>query len=399
MSADLLGFHTRAVHTGQAAHTTSGDVVPPIHLSSTFTTERVDRLTNVYEYSRAANPTRDAFQEGLASLEGGGAARAFPSGMSAEDSLLRVVTRPGGHVAFGSDVYGGTFRLLTKVLSAEGRSSTPVDLANLEQVAQVLERNHSRVLWVETPSNPLLQVYDLRALARIAHEAAALLVVDNTFASPYLQRPLSLGADAVVHSTTKYIGGHSDLVGGAVVLAEALALPTGIAPLAGTGLVEDDLQFLQATVGAVPGAFDSYLAARGLKTLAVRVQRQSATALEIARYLSEHPAVRAVHYPGLPDDPGHELARSQMGDFGGVLSFEAVNPEAAIAICQATDVFALGVSLGATESLIEYPAVMTHGSKAGTPWAIDPSLVRLAVGLEDPADLLNDLDRALRAAH
>lgn len=389
------GFITRSVHVGQTPHTSSGDIVPPLHLTSTFTTERVDQLTNVYEYSRAANPTRDAFQEALASLEEGEHARAFPSGMSAEDTLLRAVTRPGDHITFGTDVYGGTYRLFTRVLTVEGRASTPVDLTDLELVARTVRENRSRVLWVETPSNPLLQVYDLRELSRIAHEADVLLIVDNTFASPYLQRPLTLGADAVVHSTTKYIGGHSDLVGGAVVLAEGLAIPSGIAPLADTGLVADDLQFLQATVGAVPGAFDAYLASRGLKTLAVRVARQSATALEVAEYLAQHPAVRAVHYPGLSSDPGHDLAARQMDGFGGVLSFEARDPEAAVAICQSTSVFALGVSLGAAESLIEYPAIMTHGAKSGTPWAIDPSLIRLAIGLEDPQDLIEDLERAL----
>ncbi len=388
-------FTTRAVHTGQQPHTTSGDVVPPIHLTSTFVTERVDELTNVYEYSRGANPTRDAFQNALASLEGGGAARAFPSGMSAEDSLLRTVTRPGDHITFGTDVYGGTFRLITKVLSAEGRRNTPANLRDLEEVAQTLADNNSRVLWVETPSNPLLEVYDLRALSHLAHQAGALLVVDNTLASPYLQKPLELGADAVIHSTTKYIGGHSDLVGGAVVLAKGLRLPAGITPLAETGLVIDDLQFVQATVGAIPGAFDAYLAARGLKTLAVRVERQSQTALEIARFLSHHPAVKAVHYPGLETDPGHRLAASQMSGFGGVLSFEAQSAEDAIRICQSTSLFALGVSLGAAESLIEYPAIMTHGSKADTPWAIDPALVRLAVGLEDADDLILDLEGAL----
>ncbi len=392
------GFSTRAVHVGQEPDPLTGDVVPPVHVTSTHVQDGVDTLRGGYEYGRSANPTRDAFQRALADLDGGEAAFAFPSGLSAEDTLLRAITRPGGHISFGADVYGGTFRLLTIVSPAWGLTSTPLDLLDLKAVEADVTGHQTRVLWVETPSNPQLEVFDIAALAQIAHAAGALLVVDNTFASPYLQQPIALGADVVVYSTTKYIGGHSDLVGGAVVLREDLRLPEGVTGWTESGLVADELVFLQNSVGSIESPRDVYLAHRGLKTLAVRMERHSASALAIARHLSGHPAVRAVHYPGLEDDPGHDLAARQMKAFGGVLSIELEDAALARRVAESTQVFSLAVSLGATESLIEYPPVMTHAVKQGEPSQVPQGLLRLSVGLEDPEDLIADIDRALAEA-
>lgn len=391
-------FRTLAVHEGSEANPLTGDIVPPIHVASTHVQDGVDTLRGGYEYGRVGNPTRDAFSRALAALEGGAAAFAFPSGLSAEDTLLRALTRPGSHVSFGHDVYGGTFRLLTRVFSAEGVASTPLNLRDLGAVEAELAASRSTVLWVETPSNPLLEVVDITALAALAHAAGAILVVDNTFATPYLQRPLALGADVVVHSTTKYIGGHSDVIGGAIVIAEGLALPAGIEPWSETGLVADEIAFLQGTVGAVESPRDAHLLHRGLKTLAVRMDRHSASALEIAEYLAGREDIPEVYYPGLPDHPGHALASRQMSAFGGVLSFRAGSAELARAIVESTEVFSLAVSLGAVESLVEYPAIMTHGSKAESTDAVPADLVRLAVGLEDVPVLIEDLDRAISRA-
>ncbi|MCI1642705.1 MAG: cystathionine gamma-synthase [Actinomyces sp.] len=392
-----LGFATRAVHVGQEPDPRTGDVVPPIHVTSTHAQDAVDRLRGGYEYGRGPNPTRDAFTRALASLEGGAAAFAFPSGLNAEDTLVRALTRPGDHISFGSDVYGGTYRLFKTVWEKEGLTATPLDLADPEAVARDVAEHGSRLVWVETPSNPRLEVFDLRALAEAAHAGGALLVADNTFASPYLQRPLEFGADVVVHSTTKYIGGHSDLVGGAVVVRDGLRVPEGLAagPWKDSGLVADELSFLQSAVGAVESPRDAYLAHRGLKTLAVRMERHSATALALARHLVDHPEVRAVHYPGLESDPGHDLAARQMRAFGGVVSFELASAGLARRVAESTRVFSLAVSLGATESLIEYPPVMTHAETVGGRWAVPEGLLRVSVGLEDPGDLIADLDRAL----
>ncbi|WP_312349625.1 aminotransferase class I/II-fold pyridoxal phosphate-dependent enzyme [Actinomyces sp.] len=396
------GFATRAVHVGQEPDAATGDVVPPLHVASTHVQDGVETLRHGYEYGRGANPTRDAFQRALADLEGGGAAFAFPSGMSAEDTLVRVLTRPGDHVAFGDDVYGGTYRLFTVVRPAEGLRATPVDPGDVDAVAATVAGEGSRLVWVETPSNPLLEVFDIAALAEVAHRAGALLVVDNTFASPYLQHPLALGADVVVHSTTKYVGGHSDLIGGAVVVAAGLHLPArpGGADLGwtGTGDVAEELRFLQSAVGAVQSPRDAHLAHRGLKTLAVRMERHSASALALAEHLRDHPAVRAVHYPGLAEDPGHDLAARQMRASGGVLSFELADAGLARRVAESTHVFSLAVSLGAAESLIEYPPVMTHAVKQGARWELPEGIVRLSVGLEDVEDLIADLDGALEAA-
>lgn len=395
MSVDHSGFSTQAIHVGNEPDRITGDIIPPVHIASTFVMDGVGILRAGYDYGRGTNPTRDAYQVTLGALEGGEAV-AFPAGLSAEDTLLRVLSRPGDHLTFSSDVYGGTYRLFTRIHAAEGRKWSEVDAGDLDAVEQDLAANRPRVLWVETPSNPLLDVYDIAALAQLAHAYGALLVVDNTFASPYLQRPLALGADAVIHSTTKYIGGHSDLVGGAAIVASNLVVPEGIEPWTDNGLVSEELVLLQTATGAIPSPEDSYKATRGLKTLAVRVDRQSRSALEIADFLEVDPRVKTVNYPGLPSHRGHQLALSQMsGGFGGVLSFTVATPEDAIRVCESTQTFSLAVSLGAVESLIEYPATMTHGTKEGSATAVDPSLVRLSVGLEDVEDLIADLDRAL----
>ncbi|MCF2706546.1 PLP-dependent transferase [Arcanobacterium haemolyticum] len=393
----MTGFATRAVHVGQEPDPITGDVVPPVHVTSTYVMDSVGEARAGYDYSRSGNPTRSAYERALASLEGGAGALAFPAGLSAEDTLVRAVTRIGGHISFGADVYGGTYRLFTSVLPREGRTATALDLTDLEAVEHDLATHPAHVLWVETPSNPRLHVFDIRALAALAHSYGALLVVDNTFASPVLQRPLELGADVVVHSTTKYIGGHSDIIGGAIITAKDVVVPADVTGWSESGRVLDEVHYLQNATGAVPSPRDCYLAHRGLKTLAVRVSRQSETALAIAHFLENDDRVAAVHYPWLASHRHHDLATKQMSGGGGVLSFETYSPEVARSVCESTTIFALAVSLGATESLIEYPAAMTHAAKAGAESAIPANLVRLAVGLEDPDDLIADLDCALGA--
>jgi cystathionine gamma-synthase len=381
-SHTTAGFETLAIHAGQEPDQLTGAVVPPIYQVSTYKQDGVGGTRGGYEYSRTANPTRTALETCLAALENGTSALAFASGMAAEDCLLRTLCRPGDRVLIPGDAYGGTFRLFDKVLSAWGISHAPVQQTDLDAVAQAMTASKPRVLWVESPTNPLLSIIDIRALADIAHAGGALLVVDNTFASPYLQRPLDLGADAVVHSSTKYLGGHSDVVGGAVVVRDD--------KLAG------DLAFLQNSTGAVAGPFDAWLTLRGIKTLGVRMDRHCANAGRVAAMLSEHPAVTAVYYPGLPDHPGHRVAKAQMRSFGGMVSFRvAAGEQAAVDVCGRTRLFTLGESLGGVESLIEHPARMTHASAAGSPLAVPPDLVRLSVGLEDADDLLDDLRQAL----
>ncbi|MFC5993880.1 cystathionine gamma-synthase [Pseudonocardia hispaniensis] len=380
----MRGFSTRAIHTGQDPDPTTGAVIVPIHASSTFAQDGVGGMRGGYEYSRSANPTRTALQECLASLEGGRHAFAFGSGMGASDTLLRVLLRPGDHMVIPHDAYGGTFRLVDKVLTAWGIEYTPVDLADIDALRAAL-RPSTRAVWCETPTNPLLGIADIAAVADIARSAGARLVVDNTFASPYLQNPLALGADVVVHSTTKYVGGHSDVVGGAVVTSdEAIA---------------EQLRFTQNAVGSVPGPFDAWLTLRGAKTLAVRMERHSDNAESVAEALAAHPAVERVLYPGLPDHPGHVVAAKQMRRFGGMVSFlVAGGREAALRVCAATEVFTLAESLGGVESLIEFPAQMTHASVAGSALEVPDSLIRLSVGIEDAEDLLADLRQALDAA-
>jgi len=375
------GFNTRAIHAGQEPDPATGAVNVPVHLSTTFKQDGVGGLRGGYEYSRSGNPTRTALQEALAALEEGATGLTFASGLAAEDTLLRTVCSPGAHVVLAGDAYGGTFRLLSKVASRWGLEHTPVDLGDLAAVRDAV-RPATRVLWCETPTNPLLNIADIAALAQIAHDASALLVVDNTFASPYLQRPLTLGADVVVHSTTKYLGGHSDVVGGALVTADR-------------GLGEE-LAFSQNAMGAVNGPFDAWLTLRGVKTLGVRMDRHCANAARVVEFLQGSPAVSGVLYPGLPDHPGHELAAKQMSGFGGMVSFRlAGGEEAALKVCERAQLFTLAESLGGVESLIEHPGRMTHASAAGSPLEVPDDLVRLSVGIEDADDLLADLEQAL----
>lgn len=391
-------FATRAVHVGQEPDPASGAVVPPLVLATTFVMDGAGSPRAGYDYARSGTPGRTDFEAALASLEGGGTALAFPSGLSAEDTLLRVLVAAGETVVFSGDVYGGTFRLLCAVLAHEGRRAVPVVATLLDEVASVVAAERPAVVWVETPSSPLLEVADLAALAGIAHGVGALLVVDNTFASPALQRPLSFGADVVVHSTTKLIGGHSDTTGGAVVVASGVALPGGRVGAGGSTLVADEVAWLRNAVGAVPGPFDVWLAHRGLKSLRLRALAVSATALELARRASGLPGVVEVLYPGLEGHAGHGLAARQMDAFGPVVSLRCTSPELARAVCTRTRLFALAVSLGAVESLVEHPASMTHATKAGSAQEVPADLVRLSVGLEDVEDLWADLQQAFAGA-
>src|ERR1700677_162321 len=376
------GFETLAIHAGQEPDSLTGAVVPPIYQVSTFKQDAVGKPRGGYEYARTANPTRTALQECLAALEGGAAALAFASGMAAEDGLLRTVCSPGDHVLIPDDAYGGTYRLFARVLAGWGLSYSVVPMSDLAAVRAQLAARQVKLIWTETPTNPLLNIADIRALAQAAHEAGAMLVVDNTFASPYLQQPLGLGADVVVHSTTKYLGGHSDVIGGAVVVAD----PD----------LAERIAFIQNATGGVPGPFDAWLTLRGIKTLAARMDRHCRNAMRVAQMLSEHPAVAQVYYPGLPTHPGHKTAQEQMRAFGGMVSFRLLaGEEAAVRTCGQTRVFTLAESLGGVESLIEYPARMTHASVADSPLAVPRDLVRLSVGIEDCDDLIHDLRQAL----
>lgn len=396
------GFSTRAIHAGQDPDPTTGAVVPPIHQVSTYKQDGVGGLRGGYEYSRSANPTRTALEEALAAAESGGLdpARgfAFASGLAAEDTLLRAVLRPGDHVIVPDDAYGGTYRLIARVFGPWGIAHTPVDLADVDAVRAAVRTGRSgatKVLWVETPTNPLLGVSDVAALAGVARDAGALLVVDNTFATPYLQQPLALGADVVVHSTTKYIGGHSDVVGGALVVAAGAVLPGGLESPTGGADVAGAVGFHQNSSGAVAGPFDAWLTLRGLKTLAVRMDRHQANAAAVAEFLAGHPAVTEVLYPGLASHPGHDVAARQMRGFGGMVSFRAGSEAKALDACARTRVFTLAESLGGVESLVEHPGRMTHGSVAGTSLEVPDDLVRLSVGIEDVEDLVADLEQAL----
>ncbi|MFF4773890.1 cystathionine gamma-synthase [Microtetraspora fusca] len=375
------GFETLAIHAGQEADPHTGAVVPPIYAVSTYKQDGVGGLRAGYEYSRSANPTRTALEECLAAVEGGARGLAFASGLAAEDTLLRTVCAPGDHVLIPDDAYGGTFRLFAKVLERWGVSYEPVSIGDVDAVRAAV-RPETKVIWVETPTNPLLGIADIAALASIAHEAGALLAVDNTFASPYLQQPIELGADVVVHSTTKYVGGHSDVVGGALVAASAE--------------LGEQLAYHQNAMGAVAGPFDAWLTLRGLKTLAVRMERHCDNAERVVELLASHPKVTQVLYPGLPEHPGHEVAAKQMRRFGGMVSFRVAGGEqAAVEVCDRTKLFTLGESLGGVESLIEHPGRMTHASAAGSPLEVPADLVRLSVGIETADDLLADLSEAL----
>ncbi|MFE5311253.1 cystathionine gamma-synthase [Isoptericola sp. NPDC056605] len=389
-----FGFSTRAIHAGQDPDPTTGAVVPPIHQVSTYKQDGVGGLRGGYEYSRSANPTRTALEEALAAAEHGERGFAFASGLAAEDTLLRAVLRPGDHVIVPNDAYGGTYRLVARVFGPWGIAHTPVDLSDVDAVRAAV-RPETKVVWVETPTNPLLGISDVAALAGVARDAGALLVVDNTFATPYLQQPLALGADVVVHSTTKYIGGHSDVVGGALVVAAGAVLPGGLESPAGGTDVAGAVGFHQNSSGAVAGPFDAWLTLRGLKTLAVRMDRHQANAAAVADFLAGHPAVTEVLYPGLASHPGHDVAARQMRGFGGMVSFRAGSEAKALDVCARTQVFTLAESLGGVESLVEHPGRMTHGSVAGTSLEVPDGLVRLSVGIEDVDDLVADLEQAL----
>jgi cystathionine gamma-synthase len=375
------GFDTLAIHAGQEPDPLTGSVTVPIYQTSTYKQDGVGGLRGGYEYSRSANPTRTALEELLAAIEGGARGLAFASGLAAEDALLRAVCRPGDHVILPGDAYGGTYRLVARVLANWGLEYTPVHLADLAAVRAAMRPN-TKVIWCETPTNPLLGIADIAALAEIAHAGDALLAVDNTFATPYLQQPLALGADAVVHSTTKYLGGHSDVVGGALVTREAE--------------LGQELTFHQNAMGAVAGPFDAWLVLRGIKTLGVRMDRHCRNAERVVDYLLDHNAVDRVFYPGLPEHPGHDLATLQMRGFGGMVSFTMRGgEEAALKVCELVQLFTLGESLGGVESLIEHPGRMTHASAAGSPLEVPDDLVRLSVGIENVEDLLADLAQAL----
>jgi cystathionine gamma-synthase len=375
------GFDTLAIHAGQEPDPLTGSVAVPIYQTSTYKQDGVGGLRGGYEYSRSANPTRTALEQSLAAIEGGARGLAFASGMAAEDALLRALCRPGDHVILPGDAYGGTYRLVARVLAPWGLEYSSVPLSDLDAVRGAV-RPSTKAIWCETPSNPLLGIADIAALAEIARAASARLVVDNTFASPYLQQPLALGADVVVHSTTKYLGGHSDVVGGALVTADAA--------------LGQDLAFHQNAMGSVPGPFDAWLVLRGIKTLGVRMDRHCHNAERIVAFLLDHPAVEQVFYPGLLEHPGHDIAARQMRDFGGMVSFTLRGgEEAALKVCELVQLFTLGESLGGVESLIEHPGRMTHASVAGSPLEVTASLVRLSVGIENVEDLLADLGQAL----
>ncbi|HWE80871.1 MAG TPA: cystathionine gamma-synthase [Gaiellaceae bacterium] len=379
MEPDELAFETRAIHAGQEPDPATGAVITPIYQTSTYVQEAVG-VHKGYDYSRVSNPTRNALEIALASLEGATDGIAFSSGLGATTTLMHLVD-PGERVVLIADVYGGVYRMTSQVYEPKGYRFTYVPAAEFDDNLAAHLGDDTRLVWIETPSNPLLNVVDIRRAADTAHAAGALLAVDNTFASPYLQQPLALGADVVLHSTTKYLGGHSDVIGGFVGTSDpALA---------------ERLRFLQKSLGAVPGPFDSWLVLRGIKTLALRMARHCENAHAVAGFLSEHAAVERVLYPGLPDHPGHEVAARQMRDFGGMVSFLVASEEEAVALVARTKLFQLAESLGGVESLIEHPARMTHASTASAPFAAPRNLVRLSVGIEDAGDLIADLEAAL----
>ena len=374
-----MDFETRAIHEGQEPDPATGAITTPIYQTSTYLQEAVGKNKG-YDYSRSGNPTRTALETCLASLESADHGLAFSSGLGATTTIIHLVS-PGERVVCVNDVYGGVYRMFSQVYEPKGYDFTFLSAEEITTgLAEHLDEK-TRIVWLESPTNPLLNVIDIAAAAEAAHAVGALVVVDNTFATPYLQRPLELGADIVVHSTTKYLGGHSDVIGG----------------FAGTNdpTVAERLRFLQKSLGAVPGPFDAWLVLRGVKTLAVRMRQHCENARQIATFLNEHEAVERVYYPGLPDHPGHEIAARQMADFGGMISFLAASEEAAIRLVGETKVWKLAESLGGVESLIEQPAQMTHASTANAPFAVPPSLVRLSVGIESADDLVADLEHAL----
>ena len=385
MTAEQAGFATRAIHVGQGPDASTGAVVQPIHLATTFAQEGIGRHGG-YEYTRSNNPTREQLETCLASLEGGGHGLAFASGLAATITAMLLLD-PGDHVVYMEDAYGGTYRLFDKVMRRYGITFTAVDATRPGAIEAAMTAR-TRLIWIETPTNPLLRIVDIAACADAAHRHGAMLAVDSTFATPYIQRPLELGADIVMHSSTKYLGGHSDVLGGCLITSD-------------DGLAER-LRFHQNAAGAVPSPFDCWLLLRGLKTLALRVQRHSDNALAVARHLEAHPAVRAVHHPGLESHPQHQLALRQMGgNFGGMVSFELTDEAAAVRVLEAMRLFILAESLGAVESLAEHPGLMTHTSvpvDERRRIGLGDGLLRLSVGIEDLDDLLADLDQALQQA-
>lgn len=374
-------FATRAIHAGQAPDPTTGSIIPPIHQASTHVQDGIGGFRSGFEYNRGGNPSRSSLETQLAALEGAPHALSFASGLAAEDALLRSILRPGDHVVIGNDAYGGTYRLLTRVFAPWGIETTTVEMSDADALRAAI-RPETKIVWVETPSNPLLKVVDIAVIAEIVHGAGAALVVDNTFASPALQQPLSLGADLVIHSTTKYLGGHSDVLGGAVVF--------------GDDRFYEQVKFQQFAVGAVSAPMDAWLTTRGIKTLAVRVRQHSANAQAIAEWAEGRPEFGRVYYPGLASHPGHEIAARQMSGFGGMLSLALTGgADAARAFAESTELFQLAESLGGVESLIGYPADMTHASVRGTELAVPENVVRLSVGIEDVDDLIADLEQGL----
>jgi cystathionine gamma-synthase len=374
-----MRFETRAIHAGQDPEPAYGSVSVPIYQTSTYAQTAVGEHKG-YDYARTGNPTRTALETAVAALEDGYGALSFSSGMAAESTFFSLLA-PGDHVVLADDVYGGTYRLLARVLARSmGLEFDTVDLTDLDALRKAI-REETGVVWVETPTNPLLKIIDIAAVAEIAHGSGALCAVDNTFASPYLQQPISLGADAVIHSATKYLGGHSDVVGGLIVTTDAE--------------MHENLRFLQNAAGAVPGPLDCFLVLRGLKTLAIRMEAHCRNATRIAEFLSANERVRRVYYPGMPEHPGHDIAARQMRGFGGMVSFDAQTEEQALEVCRRTKLFFLAESLGGVESLIEHPARMTHASVANSPLEVPPTLVRLSVGIEHPDDLIEDLEQAL----
>ena len=382
--AQTQNFDTIAIHAGQEFDPTTGAVIPPIYQTSTYVQESIGHLRGGYEYSRGGNPTRTVLETLLAALEGGKHGLSFASGLAAEDTILRALLAPGDHIVLGNDVYGGTHRLINRVHGAWGILNSTVEMSDLAAVEAAIIPGKTKILWVETPSNPLMKVCDISALVDIGHRSGATVIVDNTFASPALQQPLAFGADVVVHSTTKYLGGHSDVLGGALIIND--------------DELAEKAQFLQFAAGPVSAPMDAWLTVRGIKTLSVRMDRHCSNAQAIAEHLQGHPAIDRVYYPGLSTHPGHELATKQMSGFGGMLSISfGGGAAAARAFAESTHLFQLAESLGGVESLVNYPSEMTHASVRGTELEVADNIIRLSVGIEDVADLIDDIDRALAA--
>ncbi|MBC9958277.1 cystathionine gamma-synthase [Yimella sp. cx-51] len=389
MSIEQPGFSTRAIHAGSEPDPRTGSVTPAIYQTSTYKQDGVGGFREGYEYSRSANPTRTALEECLAAIEGGERGYAFASGLASEDTLMRALLKPGDHIIIPTDAYGGTFRLIDKVLKPWGVDYSLAKVAHPDAIRGEIRPGVTKMIWIETPTNPLLGIADIAAIAQIAHEAGVLFAVDNTFASSYLQQPLALGADVVMHSTTKYAGGHSDVVGGALVVNKSVTVP-------GFEDTADRIAFHQNSLGAVAGPMDSWLVLRGLKTLAVRMEQHCTNAEKVVEYLQTRQDVTHIYYPGLESHPGHDVAARQMKRFGGMVSFQLAGGEQnAVDAIARTKIWTLGESLGGVESLIEHPGRMTHASVKGTELEVPGDLIRLSVGIEDVDDLIADLDEAL----